>query len=360
MQLRVAGLTIELRAGDSLSGLLASYYAAMAGDSPHAADASIDARDDEATLSVGSAAPQRYRIASPAAAPTVAAALVLRAIAQARPDIEFLHGNALLDGEAGRAVLVVGESGAGKTTLARGLLAADPRIEPLSEDVLVLDPARRALHPFPRTPTVEPAAAPAGAPAWGGKSLLPWTGTRGTDSVSLDGARVVVLERPRAPSAEPCDDDAALRVLVPWFDDGAATRIARGCPSFRGWQRTGDLFELAFEPLPRAAELRRAAQLLDDGGSLLLATEIAAPRAASRAAESPEVGIARAMDGGEAIAALAAHRISPHPAARSEPGAFMAALARALGTARFVRLRRAAVPADTARIALAAVRGDGT
>jgi hypothetical protein len=64
----------------------------------------------------------------------------------ARPDLYFVHAAALA--VDGRAVLLVGESGAGKSTTAYAF--ASSGVEYLSDELAPLEPATGHVHPYPR------------------------------------------------------------------------------------------------------------------------------------------------------------------------------------------------------------------
>lgn len=64
----------------------------------------------------------------------------------ARPDLYFVHAAALSEG--GRVILIVGDSGAGKSTTAYALAAAG--LGYLSDELAPIDPATGLVHPYPR------------------------------------------------------------------------------------------------------------------------------------------------------------------------------------------------------------------
>jgi hypothetical protein len=65
-----------------------------------------------------------------------------------RPDCFHLHGAALLAPSGMASVLILGESGAGKTTLALGLMTRG--FLPFADDVIVVDPEMMSVRTFPR------------------------------------------------------------------------------------------------------------------------------------------------------------------------------------------------------------------
>ena len=73
---------------------------------------------------------------------------VVTAAIDRRHDLFHLHGAALAAPDGAGAVLLVGASGAGKTTLALGLMARG--FLPYGDDVILIEPASGALHAVPR------------------------------------------------------------------------------------------------------------------------------------------------------------------------------------------------------------------
>jgi len=102
------------------------------------------------------------RLLDPNARTAAATMLLARLLSEARPDLVVLHGNGLRHPD-GHPILILGDSGAGKTTLTRQLLASPFDYSQIAEDVLILDPASALLHPFPRALAIRTPQTPKGA-----------------------------------------------------------------------------------------------------------------------------------------------------------------------------------------------------
>jgi hypothetical protein len=104
------------------------------------------------------------RLLDPRAATAAATMLLARLLSEVRPEFVILHGNGLRHPD-GHPLLIMGDSGAGKTTLTRQLLQAEFGCSQIAEDVLVLDPVDSVLHPFPRALAIRTAEDTPGAEA---------------------------------------------------------------------------------------------------------------------------------------------------------------------------------------------------
>ncbi|MEO8377033.1 MAG: hypothetical protein ABI579_05120 [Candidatus Sumerlaeota bacterium] len=85
-------------------------------------------------------------------APSSTTILIGFLLRRTMPNAVFLHGNALVDGND-RVMILLGDSGAGKTTLSQEFLTRESW-ELLAEDFLIIDPATRVLHSYPRAASI--------------------------------------------------------------------------------------------------------------------------------------------------------------------------------------------------------------
>src|SRR5690606_29907161 len=85
----------------------------------------------------------------------IAPMVLARMLCAANPALRILHGNAVRVG--GRLILLLGESGGGKSTLSSELLTSDPEAALVAEDWLLVDADLGVLHRFPRAATVREA-----------------------------------------------------------------------------------------------------------------------------------------------------------------------------------------------------------
>jgi hypothetical protein len=144
----VAGVHLQF-AGDSsdietLKRLFARFHSPR-GLCP---DVSVELKADQCSWKTAKSSGS-IRLLDPRAATAAATMLLARLLSEVRPDFVVLHGNGLR-GPDGRGVLLLGDSGAGKTTLTRTLLGGGFGMTQVAEDVLVVDPEAGRLHPFPR------------------------------------------------------------------------------------------------------------------------------------------------------------------------------------------------------------------
>ncbi len=148
---------------------------------------------------------RRVRAGSLEHIPSLTLILLLERLRAAKPCLHILHGNAVAVSSSDRALLLVGNSGAGKTTLTSELVAS-PGNRLIAEDSLLLDLDREVLHPFPRAASLRMEAgthgAPHGALRWRGlgarrveKALVAPQRVQ-TTPLPLGRADIVLLEDP--------------------------------------------------------------------------------------------------------------------------------------------------------------------
>ncbi|MCC6548363.1 hypothetical protein IT570_14485 [Candidatus Sumerlaeota bacterium] len=92
------------------------------------------------------------RIPSAVFAPSCSTILIGYLLRESLPDAVFLHGNAIVRND-GRLLILLGDSGAGKTTLSQEFLS--PGLWRLAaEDFLIVDSTSGQLHPYPRAASI--------------------------------------------------------------------------------------------------------------------------------------------------------------------------------------------------------------
>jgi hypothetical protein len=157
----------------------------------------------EGFVAVGQPGQRLLRARNEHQIPSLTLILLLERLLVLEPSLLILHGNAVVDTACGRLFLLVGDSGAGKTTLTRELLTVSGR-HLLCEDTLLLDLDKKLIHPFPRAASLridsdDPAHQ--GADLWRGlgarrmdKALVPPRQVH-ANPLPLSGAEVVLLEQ---------------------------------------------------------------------------------------------------------------------------------------------------------------------
>lgn len=277
--------------------------------------------------------------------PAITTILLGKLLERSRPDFLFLHGNGLVHRQSGGVLLLLGASGSGKSTLSALLQEGDWEL--LAEDLLIVDPAERQVHPFPRAATVR--GGDEGL-AWAGlgeeseaKRLRPASG-KVERAGSLEGARVVLLGSPTAAAGESSDGK-----LCHWITTAPAALLR-------------DLGELVAGPVaviqgrdfpavvtgPLSAEQEAAFHgVLASHGALLLRSVAAHKATAPRLRNFPERPILATLAAGEALPELPAHAIrfgGPRPPAHRT----LMTMARAFSQARFLRFASGGTPEQAA------------
>ena len=283
--------------------------------------------------------------ATPALAPSHTSILIGFLLQRSLPGHLFLHGNALV-GPDRRAALLLGESGAGKTTLSRLLQELPGGVYTLAaEDFLMIDPAARVLHPYPRAASIRHGAHGDDSADWAGmgdeatlKSLAA-AGTCIDTPLSLEQGRVFLLggsER-SVPPAPTATDARCILWASAASDDLMRALRASGLP-FEHCTLARRVPGLVFSRALDAGEVQLATSTLFTHGSLPLGITGAGDggRAPHRFLSRPE---ATPLAGSEAIHRLLADRVRFGRGAEEEAAVAFMRLCGALHSCRFCELR---------------------
>lgn len=211
---RAAWTTIRVDGDpESIAGL-AILYARFPKTEPAAAAWRIQWREEDCRWGSAVGTEQRRcRLAHAALRPALTALLVTRILAESNPNGILFHANALVHGETGRLLLLLGESGGGKTTLSRTLLDCSGGFRLLCEDLLPFDthgdsrPIAR-FWPYPRAATIRGGL--------GQEGRLPWTTLDGVDK-----EKTLWIPEGDARVRGPVETDEPVVVLLGRGDDEA-------------------------------------------------------------------------------------------------------------------------------------------
>lgn len=347
LRFEVAGCTIEMAAEEDLLCRLRHLYAGFppghpadppnlrlhwTGDTCHPA---VDGRQLAAT-----------RVADVSKRAAVTGSLLASLFTRLKPDNVILHGNALRSRMGSGVILLVGESGAGKTTLTRELfLPPGAEWEPVAEDVLIIDAENQQLHPYPRALSIRPEN---GTPGSAEKELHPHPGAP-AGPVSLAKARVFILAT-EAPQSLPSSSFEEEFEHV-WITHGGAALCEAlqeaGLPLVDATPSDG-LVCLRYLRRLDPPEKRLQASVLEQHAAMILAT---GPARSSEDAPRPRPSRPRLvpLPSGEGVRHCLPHIVRPTTEAALIPGGrHFLRLARAFQTAAFHLLIPGGSPRDTA------------
>lgn len=192
--LRIAGLALEVRgAWAAAATSLRRYYGGLVGGAARFPDAEITLHNDSLQWRSTTGSSGRSRVTCPQAAAALVPLLVTRLVLELRPSLMAVHGNALVHPDLGRQVLLVGESGGGKSTLSR-LLVEDQGWRPQAEDIIFLDRDAHTIPPYPRAASER--TSQGRADHWSpGKAIRPWENPWLQAFSPGEGTKVVLLEK---------------------------------------------------------------------------------------------------------------------------------------------------------------------
>lgn len=254
---------------------------------------------------------------------TVTRVLLRRALADIRPEVIFLHGNAVV--RDGGLLVIIGASGAGKTTLSLEMLEREVSSALLAEDLLAIDAEKGELLPFPRASRIKD-----------GEHRFFRTQERlCLKAESLSGADVVFL-RPDVHKREA----AHCIVLSAWTHE-ARLLVGEALPqeSLVEWMDSTPV--VSFNVPPSAAQMKQLAGALDRQGILVLSTAMPGK---GRALKRPTRPIVRPLAWDEILDEAMANMVGPI----SQPGGtLMLALGRAFSRSRCCSMIPGGTPAET-------------
>ncbi len=271
------------------------------------------------------------------------AALVATIVAFDRPGVVLLHGNALFDAERQRCLLIVGDSGAGKTTLTRELIAGGIW-RPVAEDMVAAAEDDRRVQPFPRAMSRRIDGA--------GAKVLDEFPPGDVRPASLAGCTVVLLGREE--EDQPAEGERWALWMTSISDTLAVAAAEAGgdCDSIGGFSRI---------LLPETVGADRRGELLSkcaEEGSLVVhcgPEEYAENAFAVR----PAVPRVWALEASAALPMLARSAIRPWTgdAGHEPPGLYFMRLARVFRDAAFVRMVPGGTPGETVAQLLKTIDG---
>ncbi len=303
------------------------------------------------------------RCTSPALAPSHTSILIGFLLQRSLPGHLFLHGNALMAPDR-RALLLLGESGAGKTTLSLLLQDLPGGVYTLAaEDFLVIDPAARLLHPYPRAASIRHAEHGDATADWAGmgddatfKSLAA-PGPCIDSPLSLAHGSVFLLDgsHPSAPAARPANGERCTLWASAASDGLMRALRACGLP-FAHCTLARRLPGLVFSRALDAAEVQQAASLLFAHGSLPLGitSDGEEDRAPHSFAIRPD---AAPLAGSEAIHRLLADRVRFGRGPEEDAAAAFMRLCSAFQSCRFWQLTPGGTPHETVELLLRLLGG---
>lgn len=282
---------------------------------------------------------EEHRVHLPAAelAPAFAMMAIGHLLEQRQPPLIQLHGNGLV-GRHGGLVLLVGGSGVGKSTLS-GLL---PDSVLVTEDLLILEPSSRLLHPFPRAAALkQPSATSRGeALRLDGRTVyLEQRAHVVTEPIRLAGARVILLRRP-----QPEDTPSSQRMAFSSLPESLRRELEEEAGAPLQTVRGSNSVVVEWSSTSRPEVLARAGTLALKHGAFMLGTGDA--RASAPPAHEPAI---RSLKGSEALPALLPH-LRRYGAPAREHGRCLMQLAGLFTDAEFHELTVGGTPQDTAAL----------
>lgn len=357
----VAGAAVEILAPAGTFTILDALFRSFPEHKPGSSvSVFISWDDDRCRWEVPGIAAGAFRARGEATQLAGTLIVLQHALQVATPGLLIVHGNAIVDADRSGPILIVGESGAGKTTLTRLMLrnAAQTRAS-LAEDLLLIDPRESTLHSYPRAFLLreEDAHERVDASALrtpGGKIVSPHPGYA-AGSIDASEATVVLLRHRQekdAPTAPRAGDRRHSVVWVTHSDASLADALhEHGLPAPLSNECEGQV-RLDFDRVLEADARKTLLELLERHESLVLHSAwdrrtttgdeavTARPQRPDGGAIAPEQGLME----------LLAHTVRSNPHAGSAGGgALFMQLARCFSRARFVAFTPGGTPEQSVR-----------